>query len=198
MWPISDRSFDRSARRPLALLRPTPGPSDSSAYPPPRGLTHGPTGNCNRRVAIDVVSMPDRIPEHSMTPGRETARAATDAARAAVAYLDEEARWALLQKWLEKESADQREGGRRSLRLEALRSIVSPYVSDGDWDEVVREHWPVRWADQLRLANALACVRRDAAREGRRARHARPADTPAVLTRGGEDHGHHPVHPAKV
>jgi hypothetical protein len=85
--------------------------------------------------------------------------AALETARAAVAYLNDEARWALLQKWLEEESAEQRNAGRRSLRLEALRSIVCPHVSDREWDEVVREHWPVRWADQLRLANALACVR---------------------------------------
>ncbi len=90
---------------------------------------------------------------------KETIGTATEAARTAVAYLDEEARWALLQKWLEQESADQRNAGRRSLRLEALRSIVSPHVTDRAWDGVVREHWPVRWADQLRLANALARAR---------------------------------------
>ena len=82
-----------------------------------------------------------------------------EAARAAVAYLDDEARWALLQKWFEQESADQRCAGRRSPRLEALRTIVCPHVSDRVWNGIVREHWPVRWADQLRLANALASVR---------------------------------------
>jgi hypothetical protein len=87
----------------------------------------------------------------------ETIAAATEAARAAVAYLGEEARWALLQKWLEQESASQRTAGRRSLRLEALRSIVSPRVKDGEWDKVVREHRPVRWSEELRLANAVAC-----------------------------------------
>ncbi len=66
---------------------------------------------------------------------------------------------ALLQKWLEEEPAGQRNAGRRSLRLEALRSIVCPYVGDREWDEVLRQHWAVRWADQLRLANALACAR---------------------------------------
>ncbi len=87
------------------------------------------------------------------------AMAAARAARAAVAYLDDDARWALLQKWLEEESAGLREAGERSLRLEALRSIVCPRVSDREWNRVVREHWPVRWADQLRLANALAATR---------------------------------------
>jgi CheY-like chemotaxis protein len=89
----------------------------------------------------------------------EPGTTAMEASRAAVASLDDEARWALLQKWLEEEPADQRNGGRRSLRLEALRSIVCPYVGDREWDEVVRQHWVVRWADQLRLANALACAR---------------------------------------
>lgn len=84
---------------------------------------------------------------------------ATGAARAAVAYLDDEARWALLQQWLGEESAGLREAGKRSPRLEALRCLVSPRVSDREWDRVVREHWPVRWAEQLRLANALACAR---------------------------------------
>ena len=97
--------------------------------------------------------------------GREAVAAAA-AARAAVAYLDDEGRWALLQRWLEEEGADRRNSGRRSLRLEALRSIVSPYVSDRKWDEVVREHWPVRWADQLRLANALGCARPEAVPAG--------------------------------
>ena len=92
------------------------------------------------------------------TSGFETIAAAR-AARAAVADLDEDARWALLQKWLEQESAGLREAGKRSLRLEALRSIVCPRVSDREWNRVVREHWPVRWADQLRLANALAATR---------------------------------------
>ena len=85
--------------------------------------------------------------------------AAASAAHAAVAYLDEDERWALLQKWLEEESAGLREAGKRSLRLEALRSIVCPRVCDREWNRVLREHWPVRWADQLRLANALAATR---------------------------------------
>jgi two-component system, cell cycle response regulator CpdR len=87
--------------------------------------------------------------------------AAARAAHAAVAYLDEDARWGLLQKWLVEEAAGPREAGKRSLRLEALRSIVCPRVSDREWNRVVREHWPVRWADQLRLANALAARRSD-------------------------------------
>ncbi len=90
--------------------------------------------------------------------GYET-MAAARAARAAVAYLDDDARWALLQKWLEAESAGLREAGERSLRLEALRSMVCPRVSDREWNRILREHWPVRWADQLRLANALAAAR---------------------------------------
>jgi CheY-like chemotaxis protein len=94
--------------------------------------------------------------EGLMTLTRETIAAAGEAAGAAVAYLGEEARWALLQKWLEEEPAGHREAGRRSLRLEALRSIVSPRVTDREWDKVVREHRPARWADELRLANALA------------------------------------------
>jgi DNA-binding response OmpR family regulator len=89
----------------------------------------------------------------------ETGAAAMEASRTAVAYLDDEARWALLQKWLEEEPAGQLNAGRRSPRLEALRSIMCPYVGDREWDEVVRRHWPVRWAEQLRLANALACMR---------------------------------------
>jgi DNA-binding response OmpR family regulator len=86
---------------------------------------------------------------------RETVAAATEAARTAVAYLGEEARWALLQKWLEQEPAGQRRAGKRSLELEVLRSIVSPRVRDREWDKVVREHRPGRWADELRQANAL-------------------------------------------
>jgi CheY-like chemotaxis protein len=89
---------------------------------------------------------------------RETIAAASDAG-AAVAYLGEDARWALLQKWLEQEPASQRKAGRRSSRLEALRSIVSPRVTDREWDRVVQEHRRVRWADELRLANALATSR---------------------------------------
>jgi CheY-like chemotaxis protein len=83
------------------------------------------------------------------------------AARAAAANLDEDARWGLLQKWLTEESAVLREAGKRSLRLEALRSIVCPRVSDREWNRVIREHWPVRWGDQLRLAHALAATRSD-------------------------------------
>jgi hypothetical protein len=72
-------------------------------------------------------------------------------------YLGEDERWALLQRWLELEPARQRRAGRRSPRLEALRSILCPRVSDRAWDEVVREGRPMRWADELRRANALAC-----------------------------------------
>jgi hypothetical protein len=101
-----------------------------------------------------------------MTLTRETIAAASEEAGAAVAYLGEEARWALLQQWLAEEPAGQRKAGRRSLRLEALRSIVSPLVTDREWDEVVREHQPVRWADELRQANALACRRPEPASPG--------------------------------
>lgn len=93
------------------------------------------------------------------TLSRKTIARATESARAAVAYLGEEARWALLQKWLEEEPAGEREAGRRSLKLEVLRSIVSPRVGDREWDTVVHDHRPVRWADELRRANTLACLR---------------------------------------
>jgi hypothetical protein len=91
-----------------------------------------------------------------VTLTQETVATAGEMARTAVAYLDEEARWALLQKWLKKEPAAQRQAGRRSLRLEALRSFVSPRVSDGEWDKVVGQLRPMRWSDELRLANTLA------------------------------------------
>jgi hypothetical protein len=87
---------------------------------------------------------------------RDTNANARRAARAAVAYLGEEERWALLQEWLLKEPAGQRNIGRRSLKLEALRSIVCPRVKDGEWDKVLREHGPARWAQELRMANAFA------------------------------------------
>lgn len=90
-----------------------------------------------------------------MTHAVETVAMAGEAARAAVGYLGEEARWALLQKWLEKEPADDRKAGKRSVRLEALRSIVSPRVNDRAWNRVLREHRPVEWAEELRLANGL-------------------------------------------
>lgn len=91
-----------------------------------------------------------------MTLTRETIAEASEAARTAVAYLGEEERWDLLRKWLQKEPAGRRKAGRRSLRLEALRSIVCPRVNDREWDNVVREREPVQWADELRLANAFA------------------------------------------
>jgi hypothetical protein len=108
---------------------------------------------------ILVVDDDDGIRDLTRTLSRETIAAATEAARAAVAYLDEEARWALLQRLLEQEPARQRKAGRRSLELEVLRSIVSPRVRDREWDKVVREHRPVRWAAELRQANALGCMR---------------------------------------
>jgi hypothetical protein len=101
-----------------------------------------------------------------MTFRIETISDAREAARTAVAYLDEEERWGLLQKWLAKETAGnaketagKRKATRRSFRLEALRSIVCPRVKDREWDKIVREHRPARWADELRLANALAIER---------------------------------------
>jgi hypothetical protein len=90
-----------------------------------------------------------------MTHAVETVAMAGEATRAAVGYLGEEARWALLQQWLEKEPADDRKAGKRSVRLEALRSIVSPRVNDRAWNRVLREHRPVEWAEELRLANGL-------------------------------------------
>lgn len=98
-----------------------------------------------------------------MVTDTEAIATATDVARAAVAYLDDEARWELLQKWLEEESTDHRNAGRRSARLEALRCIVSPHLRDREWNQIVRKNRPVRWADQLRLANALAGTRAVAA-----------------------------------
>jgi hypothetical protein len=81
---------------------------------------------------------------------------ATEAVRAAVEYLDEEERWLLLQRWLEKETAGMSKAANRSLRLEALRSIVCPRVGDREWDDIVREHRTVLWSNELRRANALA------------------------------------------
>lgn len=80
------------------------------------------------------------------------------AVRAAVAYLGEEERWVLLQRWLERETAGKGEAAKRSLRLEALRSIVCPRVGDREWDDILREHPTVRWSDELRRANALAVL----------------------------------------
>lgn len=104
--------------------------------------------------------------EARMTLIHDTAAEASEAARAAVAYLGEEERWALLQKWLEKEPAGQRKAGKRSPRLEALRSIVCPRVDDRVWDNILREHRQAHWAGELRLANAFACGRPEPA--GRR------------------------------
>jgi hypothetical protein len=112
----------------------------------------------HRALRVAPTRLTARRPEPggplTLTP--ETVATAGEKARATVAYLDEEARWALLQKWLRQEPAALRQAGQRSLRLEALRSIVSPRVNDGDWDKVVRKHRPMRWSDELRLANTLA------------------------------------------
>ena len=86
----------------------------------------------------------------------ETISDAREAARAAVAYLGEEERWALLQKWLARETGGKGKVTERSPRLEALRSIVCPRVGDREWDKVVREHRRGHWAQELRLANTLA------------------------------------------
>jgi hypothetical protein len=94
-----------------------------------------------------------------MTLPLETISDAREVARAAVAYLGEEERWALLQKWLAKETAGKREASRRSLRLEALRSIVCPRVTDREWDQAVRARGPGRRTNGIRLANALAIQR---------------------------------------
>jgi two-component system cell cycle response regulator CpdR len=109
-----------------------------------------------------VLSLPNRMAEDfqdglgggTVFLQPKTVAAATEVARAAVGYLAEEARWALLQDWLEQEPALERKAGRRSLRLEALRGIVAPHVSDQKWDEVVGERRSVPWADELRVANA--------------------------------------------
>jgi hypothetical protein len=93
-----------------------------------------------------------------MTRRSETSSGARNAARSAVAYLGEEERWALLQTWLERETASERKAGRRSLRLEALRSMVCPRVKDREWDNVVRENRSVRWVDDLRQANTEAIL----------------------------------------
>lgn len=93
-----------------------------------------------------------------MTHALKSIAHATVAAKAAVAYLDEEERWVLLQKWLDKESAGRSKAAKRSLRLEALRSIVCPRVPDWQWDDIVRDHRPTRWAYELRMANALAIL----------------------------------------
>ena len=91
-----------------------------------------------------------------------TPRASNDevreAVRAAVEYLDEEERWLLLQRWLERETAGRGAAAKRSLRLEALRSIVCPRVGDREWDGILREHRTVQWAGELRLANAFAVL----------------------------------------
>jgi CheY-like chemotaxis protein len=121
---------------------------------------------------IDLVLSPaPRRPERSgheskaiMSLELESISHATQAARRAVAYLGEEERWALLQDWLEKETAGKRKAAKRSLKLEALRSIVCPRVSDREWANIVREHRSGRWADELRVANALAIL--DAGRAG--------------------------------
>jgi CheY-like chemotaxis protein len=123
-------------------------------------------------LTIDLVLSPaPRRPERSgheskeiMSLALQSISHATETARAAVAYLGEEERWALLQEWLEKETAGKRKAARRSLKLEALRSIVCPRVRDREWDSIVRDHRPGRWADELRVANALAIL--DAGRAG--------------------------------
>src|SRR3954451_23781097 len=91
---------------------------------------------------------------------REVIAEVSVAVRAAVSYLDEEKRWALLQKWLVKEAVGERKAGRRSLRLETLRSIVCPRVTDREGKNVLREQGPAHWTSELRVANAFACRRR--------------------------------------
>jgi hypothetical protein len=93
-----------------------------------------------------------------VTTRRATNDEVREAVRAAVEYLDEEERWVLLQRWLQKETAGRGEAAKRSLRLEALRSIVCPRVVDREWDGILREHRTVRWAGELRLANATAIL----------------------------------------
>jgi hypothetical protein len=102
----------------------------------------------------------DPIAEHGNPESNrwETSAAVRDGVRAAVEYLDEEERWVLLQRWLEMETAGKGKAAKRSLRLEALRSIVCPRVGDREWDAILREHRTVRWAGELRLANVTAIL----------------------------------------
>ena len=93
-----------------------------------------------------------------MTRMSKRATEGSEAVRVAVEYLDEEERWILLQSWLEKETAGMNKAANRSLRLEALRSIVCPRVGDREWDRIVREHRKVSWGGELRRANALAIL----------------------------------------
>jgi hypothetical protein len=93
-----------------------------------------------------------------VTTRRATNDKVREAVRAAVEYLDEEERWVLLQRWLQKETAGRGEAAKRSPRLEALRSIVCPRVGDREWDGILREHRTVQWAGELRLANAFAIL----------------------------------------
>jgi hypothetical protein len=93
-----------------------------------------------------------------MTARLETSSDAREAARVAVAYLDENERWALLQRWLAKETPGRRKATRRSFRLEALRGMVCPMVNDREWDTIVRDHRPERWAHELRLVNATTAA----------------------------------------
>ncbi len=96
-----------------------------------------------------------------MTPRLETSSEAREATRAAVAYLDEKERWALLQRWLAKQAPGRREATRCSSRLEALRGMVCPRVNDLEWNTIVRDHRPERWADELRLVNAATTASDD-------------------------------------
>lgn len=77
-----------------------------------------------------------------------------EAFQTAVEFLEEEERWVLLQRWLEKETAGLSQAANRSLRLETLRSIVCPRIGDREWDSIVRELRKVEWAGELRRANA--------------------------------------------
>jgi hypothetical protein len=89
-----------------------------------------------------------------MTRTHQPVGDAREAVRAAVEYLDEEERWVLLQRWLERETAGMSQAANRSLRLETLRSIVCPRLGDREWDSIVREHRKIEWAGELRRANA--------------------------------------------
>ena len=93
-----------------------------------------------------------------MTNRRETPAEARASIRAAVEYLDDEERWNLLQRFLEKETGGRSVGAERSLRLEVLRSMVCPRVGDQEWDRILREHRKARWRGELRLANSAAML----------------------------------------
>lgn len=131
----------------LALLRPTSGTQRFESAPPAGGLLVAPPiSSAASRIQPDAVARILVVDD------------ARVAVKTAVEYLDEEERWVLLQRWLEKETTGMSWAANRSLRLEALRSIVCPRIGDREWDGIVREHRKVEWAGELRRANARAIL----------------------------------------